>query len=353
VDETIHESMKRFLDNGLFFSASDADSEGREGGYFIYSYDEVAAVLAKQGYRELEIEENLDYFGIEEIGNFKGEYSNPQLHTGIEIVPAKMQETKKILQKIRESRVFPFVDKKVITAWNAMMIKALFVASKIDTKYLHQARIFLDTLLQHIYHDRVLYHQYMAPKAATKKAFLEDYAFLIDALIAGYEATYESRYLSLAEELTKETIKKFYHDKRWYLDEKQFALAQYNDKYYTSPLGRFYHDMLAVAYLRYDLKFLEEVKNYIKEQRDRIISFIDASPEAARALLRINSENILLKSTKENLLNSKADSDKIFYPFFLTKVDASKMFLLCNETSCFFYDKNSTKVINKVNSLKK
>ena len=92
--------------------------------------------------------------------------------------------------------------------------------------------------------------------------------------------------------LTKKAIGKFYHDRKWYLDEKHFALAQYNDKYYTSPLGRFYHDMISIANLTYDLKFLEEVKRYIKAERDRIIAFMDSSPEAARALFRSARENV-------------------------------------------------------------
>jgi len=237
-----------------------------------------------------------------------------------------MLETKAILKKLREPKTFPFTDKKVITSWNAMMIKSLFIASKIDAKYLSFASNSLDALVAKMYSNTVLYHQCLSPNKLTKKAFLEDYSFLIDTLLAGYDRTYEKRYLALATKLTKEAIAKFYHAKKWYLDEKHFALAQYNDKYYTSPLGRFFHDMISVAHLTYDLKFLQEVKGYIKEEIDRIVAFVDSSPEAARALLRIDAENVVLKSSKQNLLNSKADVDKIHYPFLLTKVAESRLF---------------------------
>ena len=110
--------------------------------------------------------------------------------------------------------------------------------------------------------------------------------------------------------------------------------------------------MISVASLTYDLKFAQKVKGYIKAERDRIIAFVDSSPEAARALLRIERENVVLKSSKENLLNSKADMDKIHYPFLLRKVEDLKMFLLCNESTCFFYDKNISKVIDRMKSLK-
>jgi len=151
-----------------------------------------------------------------------------------------MLETKAILKKLREPKTFPFTDKKVITSWNAMMIKSLFIASKIDAKYLSFASNSLDALVAKMYSNTVLYHQCLSPNKLTKKAFLEDYSFLIDTLLAGYDRTYEKRYLALATKLTKEAIAKFYHAKKWYLDEKHFALAQYNDKYYTSPLGRFF-----------------------------------------------------------------------------------------------------------------
>ncbi len=348
VDETIKESLKIFSNKGLFYAATDADSEGREGGYFIYHYDEVEDALKKSGFSEKEIEENLDYFDIGEIGNFEDGFSNPQLNTGIEKVPEKMLETKAVLKYLRKSKQFPFIDKKMITSWNAMMIKALFIASKIENKYLVLATNALEALLEKMYHDRQLYHKYFSPHKPTQKAFLEDYAFLIDALLAGYEHTYAKSYLTLATDITEVAIEKFYDNKQWYLDEKHFALAQYNDKYYTSPLGRFYHDMITVANLNYDLKFLAKVKGFLKSEKERILFFVDKSPEAARALLRIEKENIVLKSSKENLMNSKADIDKISYPFLLTKVEDAKVFLLCNESTCFFYDKNITKVIKKI-----
>ncbi len=348
VDETIKESIKIFMNRGLFYTAIDADSAGREGGYYIYRYDEVAKSLKKHGFSDNEIEENLDYFDIDEIGNFEDGFSHTQLHTGIEVVPKKMLETKKILEHLRKLKQFPFVDKKVITSWNAMMIKALFIASKIEKKYLVLATNALEALEEKMYHDKQLYHKYFSPYKPRQKAFLEDYAFLIDALLAGYERTYAKSYLSFATELTKVAIEKFFYNQKWYLDEKHIALAQYNDKYYTAALGRFYHDMISVANLNYDVTLLSWVKASLASEKEKILFFVDKSPEAARALLRIEHENIVLKSSKENLMNSKVDIDKIPYPFLMTKVEDAKIFVLCNENSCFFYDKNITKVIKMI-----
>ncbi len=348
VDETIKETQRILGSEGLFYAATDADSAGREGGYFIYQYDEVKEALKKAGYSEAEIEENLDYFDILETGNFEDGFSNPQFNTGIDEVPARLQETRAILKKLRADKKFPFIDKKIITAWNAMMIKALFIAGELDRRYIKVAQVALDTLVKKMYHDKQLYHKYLSPRPATQKALLEDYAFLIDALVEGYEKTYEKRYLHLAKELTEDAIKKFYKKGVWYLDEAHFAKAQYKDKYYTAPLARLYHDMFSVASLEYDLALLEKTKGFIKAEKSRILVAIDKSPEAARALLRSGHENIVLKSTKENLVKYKEQIDKISYPFFLTKALKEKMFLLCNDSSCFFYDKNISKVLEKM-----
>ena len=353
VVETIKESMKIFEYDGLFYTATDADSEGREGGYFIYKYDNVKQALVKEGYTATEIEENLDYFDIYDIGNFEDGFSNPQFHTGIDELPAKFEQTKVILQTLRSRKTFPFIDKKIITSWNALMIKSLFIASKIEPSFLPQAKKSLEKLLKKMYHDSTLYHSFLAPHPPSQKAFFEDYAFLIDVLLEGYSVTYEEQYLGLAKELTDDAIKKFYKKGKWYLDVAYFAQAQYKDKYYTSPLARFYHGMISLASLEYDLAFLEKIKGFLKEERVRIIANVDKSPEAARALVRIESENIVLKSSKANLLNSKELIDKIRYPFLLKKVDKTEMYLLCNEQTCFFYDKNIKKVIKRMENLKK
>ena len=349
VEESIAETNRILgTKEGLYYAATDADSEGREGGYFIYQYEEVQEVLKKAGYSKVAIEENLDYFDILEMGNLEDGFSNPQFNTGIDEVPKRMQETRQILKDLRGTKTFPFIDKKIITAWNAMMIKALFVAGKIDEKYARMGQKSLDSLLSQMYHDKQLYHKLLFPHKASQKALLEDYAFLIDALLAGYQYRYDKHYLTLAKSLMDESIAKFYKGDVWYLDEAHFAKAQYKDKYYTAPLARLYHDMIALASLTYDLDFLEKVKGFLAKERVRIFAHVDRSPEASRALLRLHRENVVLKSTKENLVKNKGQIDTILYPFFLTKAEKEKMFLLCNESTCFFYDKNVSKVIKKM-----
>ena len=143
--ETIAQMEKNFMQKGLYLSASDADSGGEEGGYFIFNYEEVKEALLKKGMKSQDVEETLAYLGIEEDGNIDGELSNP--HITSQTVPRKIEEVKAYLKTLSSKREFPFIDSKIITSWNAMMIKALFSASKIDEKYRVLAEKRLSTLL--------------------------------------------------------------------------------------------------------------------------------------------------------------------------------------------------------------
>lgn len=349
VDETINLFQKKFQQKQLFFAASDADSKGGEGRYYLYDFDEVMSLFKKAAYSYEEIEKNLEYFDIGEIGNFEEGLSNVHFNTGFDAPVKRSDETKKILLKLRKERTFPFVDQKVITSWNAMMIKSLFIASKVERRYKKMAEDALEALLDKLYINGTLYHQFIGARKPTKLALLEDYAFLIDALLTGYQSSFKSEYLLLATKLTHESIEKFYDNGVWYLNEKEFKVpSQYNDKYYTTALARHFHNLLSVAHLNYDFKLLTKSKVFIEHERQKILNNLGKSPEAVLALIRIAHEEIILKADKKMLLDSHKQIDKIHFPFLLKKSEKADQFLLCNERSCFFYDKNLTKVIEKI-----
>jgi len=351
--ETIKEFENKFQKDHLFFAASDADGKEGEGRYFVYERDDVEFLLEKAGFSEKEIEENLDYFDITDSGNFEDGLSNVHFNTGFDAVVKKADQTKKILLDMRKKRRFPFIDKKIITSWNSMMIKALFTASKIDKKYGQKAETSLKALLDRHLINGVLYHQSIGNKTPKRVALLEDYAFLIDTLLTAYENSFKMRYLTLATKLTHQSIKKFYKDGTWYLDDSDFkAQSQYEDKYYTTALARHFHNLLSVAYLNYDLKLLKDTKRYLKDERQKILNNLGKSPEALMALIRVDTENIVLKANKKMLLNSHKQIDNIRYPFLLKKSEKADIFLLCDESTCFFYDKNLTKVIEKIDGKK-
>ncbi len=350
VIQTVKESIKRFQKNSLFYSASSAESQGIEGGYFVYKFDEVFKALKQNGFNKKEIKNITEFLDITPVGNFKEGYSNPQINTDVK-KPKRLKEALNILRKIREKREFPFIDKKIITSWNAMMIKALFKASIIDANFKKIAFKSLKKLTKTIYKNKILYHQFVEGYPLSIKAYLEDYAFLIDALIEAYENSYDKKYLFFAKELTKEAIKKFYdkNTKEWYLDfGKIRAKSVYQDRYYPTPLSIFLNDLLTIANLSYDREMLKKSKNFIKQQKSKILSNLTASPTAIKALLRLKYEDIIIKSNKKNLLKNKIEIEKIKYPFILTNTQDTNLFVACRTNSCFAFDENLSKIIKSI-----
>ena len=341
VEETISQMESRFLHHGLYWSASDADSEGEEGGYFTYRYTRLKHDLHLQGFTKEEIQEGLAYLGIEEDGNIDGEFSH--IHLTSTKYPAKLKEILSYLHRLRLSRTFPFIDKKVITSWNAMMIKSLFVASSIDEKYAKLAKERVETLLQKLSSKKKLYHQYIEGYPLSRRALLEDYAFLIDALLKGYEVTYDSDYLHRAKELTKEAIKSFYRQKRWYLsDDAIEAVSDYDDRYYTSALSVMLENILDLSLLTESLPLYTLVKETLASTSPVEGMGATSCAKKIELQLRLLWGEVVVKSTKQNLMEAKEKIAHLQEPFLLTKAVGENDYLACSLNSCFTYNKNAT-----------
>jgi len=352
VVETIDQIESYFMQKGVYLSASDADSEGEEGGYFIYNYEEVRQALLDQGMKEKDTEEALAYLGIEEDGNIDGELSLAHITSSKE--SSKLEEVKAYLKKLSAKREFPFVDKKINTAWNAMMIKALFSASKLDEKYLELGKTRLKSLLKLMRTEDVLYHQTLLGKEPKQKGLLEDYAFMMDALIEGYLKTYNKEYLLELKKLAKETESKFYKNGIWYLsDDGIDAVADFDDRYYTSALSMVLEDFVRVASLTEELEFNEVVKKTIRQSGEVLERSPAKAPKLLHVLLRLKMGDVIIKSKLKNLIESKKEIDQMKYPFVLSKVEKSDEYLACRVNSCFAYDKNITALIEKINKMVK
>ena len=348
VEESISEIEKHYMQEGIYLSASDADSDGEEGGYFIYEYLELKSALKKQGWKAQEIEDVLSYMGIEEDGNIDGELSQP--HITREKPPVRLEAFKSYLQKVSAKRTFPFIDKKVNTAWNSMMIKALFEASKIDKQYVSLANRRMNALLKLMYPEGVLYHQTLLGKPPTQKALLEDYAFLIDALIAGYERTYDNKYLKLALSFTDKAIDRFYKEKRWYLsDDGLNAEADFDDRYYTSSLSVMLDNLLRMASLTDRLEYNAIVKDTLTNMGGVLKTNPASASKLVHTFLRLEKGDIIIHAKREKLHIAQDELDKVEYPFLLSAVEESDEYLACKTTMCFAHDKNITKLIEKIN----
>ncbi|MBP2625784.1 MAG: glycoside hydrolase family 76 [Firmicutes bacterium] len=205
--------------NGGFFSAEDADSEGVEGKFYVFTRQEVLDIL---GEKEGTIFVN--YYNISPQGNFEHgtnilNFIGNNITECAKMVNLSTVELEDILArgrgtlyKVREERIHPYKDDKILTAWNALMITAFAKASQVlkkgnYAKAAERAMEFIYTKLMRS--DGRLLARYRDGEAA-HLAYLDDYAFLLIALIEVYQATFRPEYLDQAVKLVGDMKRLFW-----------------------------------------------------------------------------------------------------------------------------------------------
>jgi uncharacterized protein YyaL (SSP411 family) len=213
---------------GGFFSAEDADSEGVEGKFYIWKEEEIRQNLEKE-----EADLIIKLFNVEKNGNFMEEAAGSKTHDNIlhlkkspsEIASElkmsehdlqdRLESTREKLFTLREKRIHPHKDDKVLTDWNGLMIAALAKGSRAfgEPEYAEAAGQAVDFILDHLRKpDGRLLHRYRDGEAGIT-ANLDDYAFFIWGLIELYEATFDANYLKTALELNKDMLRHFWDEK--------------------------------------------------------------------------------------------------------------------------------------------
>jgi uncharacterized protein len=190
---------------GGFYSALDADSEGEEGRFYVWTAEELSAVLGA------EAETIASYFGVSEAGNFAGRNVLHLAAGAAATQPSGLAEARQTLYEARSKREWPGLDDKRLTSWNALMLAALGEAGAVLGRddYLDAARKCAEFVLRDLCdHDGRLLRTFK-DGAARLNAYLEDHAFLLDALLTLYEATFEARWFEAAEELADTMIARF------------------------------------------------------------------------------------------------------------------------------------------------
>ena len=167
---------------------------------------------------------------------------------------------------------YPFIDKKIITAWNSMMIEALYAAAIIDNKYAKKADKHLEALKNFMFDRGEIYHQSLLSHKPKQKGLLEDYSFFIAALIASYEFNYDKKKLDFAEYLLAQAKEKFYKKEEWYLgDDSLNVKAGMKDKYYTSALGKMAQNIIKLAALKDSFKYDDFAIKTVESLNDRMV----------------------------------------------------------------------------------
>ncbi|TSJ40669.1 thioredoxin domain-containing protein [Mucilaginibacter corticis] len=224
VADTIDFAVRELLSpEGGFYSALDADSEGVEGKFYIFDKEEVKAVL------DNEAELFCIYYHITDEGNWEEEQTNilfkrgndTDLAEAIGIPVDEMLESiaasRKKLFEARSKRIRPGLDNKILASWNGLMLKGLCEAYRAfnKTEYLSIALKNADFLINNLIKDgRItrVHNSLSFGEGRGEVAFLDDYANVIEALIALYEVTFDEQWLTQAVQLTDSAIAHYYNE---------------------------------------------------------------------------------------------------------------------------------------------
>ena len=190
---------------GGFYSAQDADSDGEEGKYYVFTPEEIIELLGQADGTAF-----CERFGITKTGNFEGK-SIPNLLHAKDLTDERFDCFLPTLREYRRGRTRLHTDDKILTAWNALMIAALcrlYRCSR-DHRYLEAAKKAQGFIENSLFSQDTLYVSFRDGKLG-EHGFLDDYAGYIFALLSLYDATLEETFLRRAMQLTRETVTQYY-----------------------------------------------------------------------------------------------------------------------------------------------
>ena len=311
--------------SGGFYSAEDADVDGKEGLFYLWKQKEIYDLLDQ---KEADIFSY--YYQVKKEGNFPYQESYHKsmniLHITEDLssLSQKFNISKKKLEvildtakskllNIRDKRIRPFVDDKIITSWNSLAISAFSHGYQVldDDSYLSHAQKAAHFIIRNLQNkDDLLFHTY---RAGEKKciAYLEDYAFFIRALIDLYESDFNEKWILNAERLTEDMIDLFWDQKKGHFQNtNQYHKNQIvrtitlNDTAIPSPSGVAVEVLIRLGRLFQREDYLERSQKILQS----IIKYVSEYPQAyMKMLLNVNS---LVYPQKEVVLVGEIKSEK-------------------------------------------
>jgi hypothetical protein len=219
VEGTLDYVVREMTDSRCgFYSTQDADSEGHEGKFFVWTVEDVEAAIGGENARLFN-----SYFNVTPGGNFEGKNILNINRPAAEIAEAAhvpvaellrvIEAARKTLFEVREQRIKPARDEKVLTAWNGLMLASFAEAAAVLERedYAQLARSNARFVLENLYRDGLLLRTWKDGQAKLN-GYLEDYAFFIDGLLALFETTGEFEWLDSAIELSAKMIDEFWDE---------------------------------------------------------------------------------------------------------------------------------------------
>ncbi len=338
--ETVEEVVEYLLrdmynKDGAFYSAEDADSEGEEGKFYVWEYDELKDILGE----DFEIFKEIS--NIKKEGNFREEATGKLTYKNIIYIDKSFEEVAKLfnktpneienvfkeslkkLHKERKKRIRPLRDEKILTDWNGLIIKALSFAGRVfkNDKYINLAKETSEFIIKNLYIDGELYHRYKDGETKIK-GNLDDYSFFIMGLIELYQSTFEDKYLELVNKLTDKLIQDFWDNINggFYFtakDNKDVLIRQkeFYDGAYPSGNSIAYNNLVWLYKLTTDEKY----RKYIQKMEKAYSSYIKRVPYGSPMFLigflsMLNSTEIIFNGKKDRAIDLAKKSEEVYIP---------------------------------------
>jgi len=283
--ETLDYVVREMTDpGGGFYSTQDADSEGEEGKFFVWTPEEVESLLGEEDARLFN-----RYFDVTQMGNFEG---HNILHIDedlgaiaklMRVEPERLAEVvergRRVLFEAREKRIKPARDEKILTAWNGLMLRSFAEAARGLNRddYRGVAVKNADFLLTHLRRDGRLLRTHKDGESKLN-GYLEDYAFLSDGLLALYEATFDLRWFGEAHALAETMIAQFWDEERggfFFTSQDHEALISRTKDFYdnATPSGNSVaaHVLLRLALFTGEERYRRLAERTLKLLRDAML----------------------------------------------------------------------------------
>lgn len=319
--ETVYQTLEfiaRELSDpsGGFYSALDADSEGEEGKFYVWSYKELQTILGK------DFEAFAQVYYVSEFGNFEG-HNNLVRRAGVLIDKAILQSWKDKLLAERSKRIRPQLDDKVLTSWNALMLKGYTDAYKAFGE-----PAFLEQALQSA---NFLSHKMIQPDGSIKRnykngrvtisGFLDDYSFTCEALLAVYDSTFNEHWLNLAGQIAGYVIQHFYNPATGMFfytsvtDEPLIARkTEMSDNVIPSSNSSMAKVLFALGTILNKPEYVTMSKRAALNMHDNVLGYTAFYANWAIVLDSHIAEPYEVAILGENALKLKAEFDKHFLP---------------------------------------
>lgn len=289
-EKVLHETLE-FVSSeltspdGRFYSSLDADSEGVEGKFYVWTFDELQTILGENAGLIM------DYFQVTAAGNWehsqnilyrKGNDEEIARKHNLSIVDLSesVAQAREQLQTVRAKRQKPMLDDKILTSWNALMLKGYCDAYRVTAKaeYLQSALQNANFILRYMKSaDNGLFRNYKNGKASIP-AFLDDYAFTIQAFISLYQNTFDEKWLVEAHELTEYTVSHFYDPESgmfYYTSDTERALIarkmEISDNVIPSSNSEMGKNLFVLGHYFYNDQFITMSSKMLNNVRQNVL----------------------------------------------------------------------------------